>query len=517
MPGNEHLMFALEESWGEWTTPDEALEVTASTVNPAMPLMVNEDTGGGKGRRPGVPGEMTVSGPITTKLYGKTLGFLLRSPYGARVKALAELIGPPQALTSVSKASPAVATCPAAHGLTSGDTVFVEGVVGASPFVGGYYVATVTAPTTFTIPVDTSAGTAGAGGTFSKVITASDLVATKTVLLPNDELAFDSFSIQKRYTVVKAENIKGAKLNGFTITARAKQFVEVKLDILAQEAVATSQTYGEAQGVASVGIANPGLVTMTNVHGLTTGDFVLIAGSLTTPSIDGVQQVIVTTTHAFTVPVNVTVGSTSKGTVSKISTGATWEDGTPAPLVIGDPPPYASGQPDPITFAGGVLKTGATVIQDAETGELIALGGETRCDFDSIELDFKFNLSNTGFGVCLGRRTVQSIEEGKREIDLKFEPNFAIANEEWYDHWLAGDNVVIELLFEGPVLDVTSGAKYRWHWVFPLVRTKGAPNPELNAQYGLKRIAVDTQPFADMDLARLDNCLTLQSTEDYSV
>lgn len=58
-------------------------------------------------------------------------------------------------------------------------------------------------------------------------------------------------------------------------------------------------------------IANPTVVTTALAHGMSTGDSAVIAGSNSTPSIDGTRTVTVTGTNTFTVTVNVTVAGTA--------------------------------------------------------------------------------------------------------------------------------------------------------------------------------------------------------------
>ena len=70
--------------------------------------------------------------------------------------------------------------------------------------------------------------------------------------------------------------------------------------------------------ITSSSVANPSNILCAAVHGLTTGDSVLIAGhSGETPSIAGRHTVTVVDTTNFTIPVNVTVGGTG-GTISKV-------------------------------------------------------------------------------------------------------------------------------------------------------------------------------------------------------
>jgi hypothetical protein len=71
-------------------------------------------------------------------------------------------------ITSNSQANPTVVTTPVDHGLTTGDTVLIAGVATSSPTINGERTVTVTGARTFTVPVDTSAGAAGTGGSFTR-------------------------------------------------------------------------------------------------------------------------------------------------------------------------------------------------------------------------------------------------------------------------------------------------------------------------------------------------------------
>ena len=68
-------------------------------------------------------------------------------------------------ITSNSQANPTVVTTTVPHGLTSGQKVVISGNSGSSPAINGERVATVLTTTTFSVPIDTSAGSAGTGGT----------------------------------------------------------------------------------------------------------------------------------------------------------------------------------------------------------------------------------------------------------------------------------------------------------------------------------------------------------------
>jgi hypothetical protein len=76
-----------------------------------------------------------------------------------------------QAITSNSMATASVVTCPKPHNLVSTQIILISGVAGSSPDINGERVVTVLTPTTFSIPVNTSAGSGGTGGTFLKCST----------------------------------------------------------------------------------------------------------------------------------------------------------------------------------------------------------------------------------------------------------------------------------------------------------------------------------------------------------
>jgi len=71
-------------------------------------------------------------------------------------------------VTSNSQANPTVVTTPIAHGLTTGDIIVISGVAGSSPDINGERTVTVITTTTFSVPIDTSLGTGGTGGTFRR-------------------------------------------------------------------------------------------------------------------------------------------------------------------------------------------------------------------------------------------------------------------------------------------------------------------------------------------------------------
>ena len=82
--------------------------------------------------------------------------------------------------------------------------------------------------------------------------------------------------------------------------------------------VATANTPGVSPSTISANsVANPTVVTTTLAHGLVTGNLVTIAGSNSTPTINGTWVVTVLSATTFSVPVNVTVAGTA-GTVALV-------------------------------------------------------------------------------------------------------------------------------------------------------------------------------------------------------
>jgi len=70
-------------------------------------------------------------------------------------------------ITSATKANPCVVTTTVPHGLTSGQIILPSGNTLAGPNINAEQIVTVLTPTTFSVPVDTSASTgAGTGGSF---------------------------------------------------------------------------------------------------------------------------------------------------------------------------------------------------------------------------------------------------------------------------------------------------------------------------------------------------------------
>lgn len=341
----EAFMWADEVTWGTWVAPTKAIPVRSASVNPETTFMEAGVTGGGKGRRPGAAGEISVNGPMETLLYPVDLGFIVRTLFKTRAK------------------------------------------------------------------------TAAGAGWLNK-------------LLPNDAVDNGSLSLQKRYTSARAESIKGAKINTFTLSARSREYATATFDFAAKDAAAS---------------------------------------------------------------------------------GGTFSDGVAAPAVI-DPVPYSVGLPDGLKFYQGELLLGGSYTLVA--GQLVYTGGTARCEIDNVELTANFNISTDAYGLCLDDRTVQALDEGQREVNLRFDPNFATVGFEFYNAWRNGTPAAVQLHFLGPEFE--AGQKYDLKFSLPYVVYQNAANPEINAEYGLKRSTVEGGCYIDPTLG-VDWGLAWQTTDDLTV
>lgn len=210
--------------------------------------------------------------------------------------------------------------------------------------------------------------------------------------------------------------------------------------------------------------------------------------------------------------------------------GGNWADGSGAGAITA----YSSGATgtsgswfyppviqDPLKFYQASIRTGSTSIA-VTAGEIVVTGGNARTDIDNLTIGVDLGLSTDAYGIVLDDRTVQSLDEGPRVISLSFEPNFRTAWFEFYDYWKANPQspLVLEAYFRGPQV-MTSGehgtaAQYlEYKFTFPNVRISGAPTPEQNAAYGLKRQTVTAQAAVD-PVTGYDIGVVIQSPEDYS-
>src|SRR5687768_13404456 len=89
MAGSEHFLFAKETTLGTWVAPDKAFFVRSSNLTGAQPLMIPDETGGGRGQPPGAPGEISASGNVVANLRPTVMADLLASNFATRVATAA--------------------------------------------------------------------------------------------------------------------------------------------------------------------------------------------------------------------------------------------------------------------------------------------------------------------------------------------------------------------------------------------------------------------------------------------
>lgn len=205
----------------------------------------------------------------------------------------------------------------ASHGYSNGDTIYISGT-NSTPEIEGYFLISDVATNTFTIPFDTTAtGNTGSALKIVKQITPSQQVdecARSLVRVINQQASENCYA----YYLSGVNDIPGQIL----LEARA----------LGQDPFYISANSTDTSGafnpdlktitaISGTSVANPTVITTSSNHGLATGDEIIISGSSSTPTIDGIHTVTVTGATTFTIPVNVTVtSSTGKfGGLQKIS------------------------------------------------------------------------------------------------------------------------------------------------------------------------------------------------------
>jgi hypothetical protein len=248
-------------------------------------------------------------------------------------------------------------------------------------------------------------------------------------ILPDDDLAFESVSMQKRYSATLGESIRGGKLNTANITVRSREYAKLATTWVAKDAAVD-------------------------------GDF-------------------------------------------------WWGDPSLASPAVIASPTYESPMPDPFKFDQGVLRIGGTVALTA--GEIIVTSGVERCEIDNVAININNNLSADAYGICLDDPSVQSVDEGRRQITVTFEPNFTTVESEFWLAWKDGTPAVLELFFQGAEYEATY--PYQMKVTLPNVRYSAAANPELNATYGLKRTQVTGMAFLETTINK-DIGVVLQSLDD---
>ncbi len=148
---------------------------------------------------------------------------------------------PAIAVTSSSVGNPSVITCSSPHGITTGEKVVIAGHAGSTPSLNGEQVATVISATTFSVPVNVTAG--GTSGAVKRVATAngaSGYLQVTAITLSGRP----SVTIKIRHS---ADDATYADLITFTaVTARGAERKTVAGTV--NRHLATSVTWGGAGG-----------------------------------------------------------------------------------------------------------------------------------------------------------------------------------------------------------------------------------------------------------------------------
>jgi hypothetical protein len=126
----------------------------------------------------------------------------------------------------------------------------------------------------------------------TRASTAAGTTGTRNKLLIDDDVAQDSFSIQKRYDATRAESLRGCKLTRFTISARAREFAQCQMEFVGKDSVMSGGTW--ADGSAAPAVVDPvpyavgmpqaftfyqGVLRLGGTVTLTSGEIVVTGGT----------------------------------------------------------------------------------------------------------------------------------------------------------------------------------------------------------------------------------------------
>jgi hypothetical protein len=166
-------LFVSEQTLGTATTPFQLLLIIRQG-----PIAFQELSGSGVQLPTATVQVDSVQAGSATTDEIVAIDFDVTNTYGGTFSVALVAGNNPIAITSASVATTTVITTAAPHGLTNGSilSIFIEGMANTVPTVAGTYTATVTGASTLTIPVDVT--TAGSGGDFRVMTTASCGVAT---------------------------------------------------------------------------------------------------------------------------------------------------------------------------------------------------------------------------------------------------------------------------------------------------------------------------------------------------
>jgi hypothetical protein len=251
----EHVMYKREAAWGTFLAPTAtgtplgtggAVVVESFNVVPGINFMEVADTGpGGRGRLPGAPGEIAVSGQLATKLYPQMLGRFLRGVMGTRaVTPASETTG--VAVTAASVASPTVITVASSAAMSVGSALLISGHSGGTPSLNGiHYVTKIVDGTSVALDVSVTVAGSWAGGN-------AKLTTNRNKLLFEDNTAFDSFSFQKYYDSTHAEFLRGCKITRFGVGVRSKEFAKMTIDFVGKDATKNGGNWADGSAAGAI-------------------------------------------------------------------------------------------------------------------------------------------------------------------------------------------------------------------------------------------------------------------------
>ena len=259
-------------------------------------------------------------------------------------------------VNSISAANPTVITSAASnntttnHNLRTGDLIRVRGS-NSTPSIDGIHAITKINATTFSIPVNvTNAGTAATdiyaytncpssrslywvrcyikSGTPTTVATLKDVKTASTATLkyfdrgkepwetnrnttPFGTVAKDLIKYCYRYDSSASANSRFTDYSAEIQSSTSDTSLRITGNTLANPTVIT--TAGPSLTISSNTVADATVVTTSAVHGMATGDKVVITNSNSTPDINDTWEVTVLSTTTFSLPITVTSAG-SQGT-----------------------------------------------------------------------------------------------------------------------------------------------------------------------------------------------------------
>ena len=250
--------------------------------------------------------------------------------------------GYPYTITSITAATPAVITTSAAHGLATGDLVSISGS-NSGQTVNGIRTVTVVNSTSFSVPVDNTTGNSGSAGNTGEVLSnsATNNVRVERAFNGTTRVAHDNASIvtaslgnETNHSIPGGtwlslntdggNDTAGSPLMWSALGATTP-WLENNTDqvLLGSEepfnGVELHAVQGYSYPIVAITAASSATITTSVVHGLSTGDYVLITGSNSGVDVDGYHQVTVSSTTAFVIAVNTSSGAA--GTAGIVRTG----------------------------------------------------------------------------------------------------------------------------------------------------------------------------------------------------